>query len=607
MPNTDNSPAPPPRVWVPLRTKITLPYVLLALALALAGGYVVNRVAVESIEQRFANQLIESGTVAADSMVAEENRLLATLRLLQHTEGMADSIKSNDVGQLQLLSLPIAVNYQEDAIEILDAQGQSLVSLRHHPGGSVADYAVSRGGAEFTGLTLAQNVLAGRADGTGDKYAEWVRLPAGDFLYIAGAVIDQGGKLAGVALVGRSLPSLTRQIRENTLAHVTLYDFDGQPIYSTFSSPESGFALTAAQALEIRQTPDHALVRAGLAAGSVTYTEIVGLWEVRGEGQGLMGVSLAQAFLVRPSQITRLQISLLVAAAFLIVITVGVFLAGQITRPLSRVMQASSEIARGNLEVQVSSPTGDEMSVLAHSFNVMAAGLREGSMYRDILGRAVSPEVREQLRDSFASGAVRLEGQEAVATVLMTDIRGFTPLSEAASPTTTLLWLNEYFGTWLPIIAAHGGVVHEFSGDGVLTFFGVLPTLLSPQESAYNACMAAAEMLPAVARVNERRAGRGEPLFVTGIGVNTGLVTSGGLGTPDRLHYAVLGDTVNTTQRLQNFTRQFGETAAAVSETTVEALAARGAEFRFESLGPQVFKGKTNQVVVYRLLGLNQT
>ena len=100
--------------------------------------------------------------------------------------------------------------------------------------------------------------------------------------------------------------------------------------------------------------------------------------------------------------------------------------AGQNSDPAAvtiEVVEASAEVAQGNLEVQVDAVGNDELAVLAHSFNQMVSGLREGSLYRDLLGRTVSPEVREELRRSFGSGDVRLEGQDAVATVLALHLR----------------------------------------------------------------------------------------------------------------------------------------------------------------------------------------
>ena len=283
------------------------------------------------------------------------------------------------------------------------------------------------------------------------------------------------------------------------------------------------------------------------------------------------------------------------------VIALGLFLAYQITHPLSGIVKAAIEVAKGNFEVKVPSHGNDEVMVLAHAFNHMVSGLQEGFIYRDLLGRTVSPEVREALRHSFASGNVRLEGQSSVATVLISDIRGFTALSEKQEPTDILKWLNEYFGEMVPVIASHQGVVDKFEGDSILAFFGLLPTSLSPDESAYQACRAALKMLDIAKKINHRRMNRSEPPLITGIGINTGTITAGGLGTSDRLNYTIIGDTVNTTQRIEGFTRGFGESGIIVSESTLSALRDHRTEFNFKPLGEQALKGKMELLWLYRL------
>jgi adenylate cyclase len=224
------------------------------------------------------------------------------------------------------------------------------------------------------------------------------------------------------------------------------------------------------------------------------------------------------------------------------------------------------------------------------------------------LGRTVSPEVREQLRQGFASGDVKLEGQEAFATVLMADIRGFTTLSEAENPTTIMSWLNEYFEELVPIITEHGGIISKFEGDSILAFFGILPQPLSAQESAYQACRTALAMLAAIGHLNERRAKRGEPPLIAGIGVNTGPVTAGALGSADRLHYTIIGDTVNTAARLESLARQFGASSSAViSQHVLFALQERRHEFELEPMGTHNIKGKVEQLIVYHLYSSKST
>lgn len=597
-----------PHVRFPVRIKITLPYFLLALAFALAATYIVSQTVLETLEDRFNSQLASTGKSASDWMVKEETRLLETLRLAANSQGLAAAVQAGDAETVRSLIYPLAVNSQEEAVEILDLQGVSVLSLRHKPGAQVENYDFARGETAFAGWSFVQNVLKGQVENGQDKYAGLVQAAWGNYFYVAGPIKDDQGKLVGIILVGESLEQIVQKIRGSTLADISIYDLQGNRLASSVNSPEEvSYSLDPSQVTSIMGNQDQSSMIRELTVGSNKYSEILGPWEARGgEDLGVMGVSMLKLILVRTSQITRAQIFLIVAIAILLVIAVGISLADQITRPLLRVVSASSEVARGNLAVKLKAAGNDEVAVLAHSFNTMVAELQEGSIYRDLLGRTVSPEVREQLRQTFKTGDLRLEGQEAIATVLMTDIRGFTTLSERAGPTTILNWLNEYFGELVPIVTSHGGVVNKFDGDAMLAFFGILPTLLDPQDSAYAACKTAIHILKAIERLNIHRVERGEMPLATGIGVHTGEVTAGGLGSTDRLHYTIIGDTVNTTQRIETLTRTFFKTTGAlVSGATVAALGDRLIEFNLKPLGLQQVKGKEESIMVYRLSVLN--
>jgi adenylate cyclase len=597
--------APARRVRVPVRVKITLPYLLLVVAFALASATLVSRIVLESVQDRFLNQLIETGKQGANWMVREEDRLLATLRLVANTEGAAEAIDQEDAGALRSLILPLAVNAGEEAVEVLRSDGVSVLSARRPAGGSAQDYLYTRGDSVFWQWPFVRKVAAQTTDPQGDKYAGFARAPWGEMFYVCGPVLRADGSLAGIVLVGKSLNSIVREMHQETLGEATLYDADGQPLASTlflqgetFPLAGEGLARSRLSAPELAHTRD-------LTVSTVQYTEILGAWQARGEPQGVLGISLAQAFLVRTSRASQVQIFTLVALGIFLALLVGVSLANLITRPLLRLVQASSQVAQGNLEIKVDATGDDEVAVLAQSFNYMVAGLQEGSVYRDLLGRTVSPEVREQLRQTFNSGNLRLEGQQAVATVLMTDIRGFTPISERADPATVFQWLNEYFAQVVPIVAAHGGVVNKFDGDAMLAFFGILPRILSPKQSATAACQAAVEIVQAVDTLNRLRASRGEPPLVTGVGVHTGVVMAGGLGTSDRLHYTIIGDTVNTAQRIEALTREvLNCTGALISHATYSALSGAQMRFHLTPMGAQTLKGKSEQMVVYQL-GLN--
>jgi class 3 adenylate cyclase/DNA-binding response OmpR family regulator len=590
-------------VRMPVRVKITLPYLFLALLFALASAYIVSQVVLESIQDRFLNQLIATGRQNTDWIVREEDRLLETLRLIANTQGVPEALQNQDAEALRALVLPAAINSGEEAVELLDPSGQSVLSLRLPPGGRLQDYEFTRGDISFREWGFVQLVAARVADGAGDKFSGTGRAPWGDYFYVSGQVIDSEGKLAGILLVGKSLRTMVNQMHLETLGEVTLYDKAGAPIVSTlFSSPED-YLLDRTLVDGTFEGQDTRSLTRDLQVSTIGYTEILGPWEVRGGvDQGILGVSMAQAFLVRTSQVTQLQIFVIVAVSIILVLIIGLYLANLITRPLLSLVNASSEVAQGNLEIKVDTRGNDEVAVLAQSFNSMVAGLQEGSIYRDLLGRTVSPQVREQLRQTFGSGSLRLEGQQAVATVLMSDIRGFTQISEKADPATVFQWLNEYFAQVVPIVAAHGGVVNKFDGDAMLAFFGILPRMLSPKQSAISACQVSLEILQAINQLNLQRAARGEPALITGIGVHTGVVISGGLGTSDRLHYTIIGDTVNTTQRIEALTRDLMDSSGVlISRTTYTSLVGAQDRFCFEPLGEHNVKGKEEPILVYRL------
>jgi adenylate cyclase len=513
-----------------------------------------------------------------------------------------------DAESLRDQVLGLAINNQEEAIDILDSQGVALVSVRHSTEGGRESFEYSQGDNFFVGEEFVQKVLNQQSDEQGDKFAGLVHAPWGDYLYIAGPITDDDNQLVGAVLVGRSISTLileTREIllgEENTLAHVSLYNPMGETLGSTLTDVDT-INIHEEAVSEIFEHQDNESQTRPLNASGISYREILGPWEVRG-GQdiGLVGVSLSESFLVRPSRQTQAQIYLLATIGLFLIIGVGLQLSRRITRPLKRVVAAASEVSQGKWDVVVEPEGRDELAVLAHTFNYMVSHLKEKEIYRDLLGRTITPQVRDQLREGLATGNLKLEGQSTIATVMITDIRSFTVISERESPTTILGWLNQYYGELVPIINAYDGVTSEFVGDSVMAFFGVLPKTLDPADSARQACLAAIDILQTVKAMNIKRRERGEPPMVTGIGINTGTVAAGGMGTADRLHYAVIGDTVNVSQRIEDLSKELGETSAIISQDTYEALGDYREDFAFSPMGSHILKGKSEPIKTFRLL-----
>ncbi|MEO8612286.1 MAG: ATP-binding protein [Chloroflexota bacterium] len=415
-------PANLPRVRVPIGIKITIPFILLALTLAIAGAYVVSQIVFESLDDRFTNQLIEVGKLASDRMVQEEQERLKTLRLLANTNGVAAALVLEDSEQLRTLALPIAVNAHEEAIEFINMAGQSILSLRHKPGQSVEAYDFTTGDTAFAQWPFVQQVLVHQVDQLGDKYAGEVAAPWGNYFYVSGPVFDANDQLIGAILIGKSLDTMVKEFRQDTLAQTTVYDSGGQPLASSLLGGESVNVLTPQQVSNALAQQDKLGMLRAITVGSVRYSEILGPWEIRsGSDMGVIGAALPQSFLVQASSITRLQIFGILAVGLLSVIGVGVYLARRITQPLLRVVQASTHVAQGDLDVRVTATGNDEIAVLASAFNHMVAGLREATERRlreiELLNDLEREKELRELKSRFVS-MVSHEFRTPLTTIL---------------------------------------------------------------------------------------------------------------------------------------------------------------------------------------------
>ncbi|MGZ9225274.1 MAG: HD domain-containing phosphohydrolase, partial [Anaerolineales bacterium] len=376
------------RVRIPIRIKITIPYLILSLILAVAAAYLITQLVVENVEERFNKQLYEAGKISSELIVNYESQLLETQRLLANVEGAATAIQRNDADTLRSLALGIVANDGQEAVEFLDLHGNHVLSIHHSPGGNPEDYVFSSGTQTvFTDLEIVQDVLAQKSDVRGDKFADFIETDFGDFLYVAGPVRDLQGNVAGVVLVGRSLPKLTADIRSKTFAQITLYDHAGQVLYSTLPFPQAIAPETVAQIISFKDISSRKRdlsSQRDLDVANIPFAEILGSWEVRGNQElGILGAALSQNAVVQASSSSRWRIFLLVASANFLVILVGINLANTITRPLLQLVQASVKVSKGDLDVQVNPGTNDEISILTESFNSMVASLSQSQ--KDLL------------------------------------------------------------------------------------------------------------------------------------------------------------------------------------------------------------------------------
>lgn len=260
-----------------------------------------------------------------------------------------------------------------------------------------------------------------------------------------------------------------------------------------------------------------------------------------------------------------------------------------LTEILDTQLAAMDEISRGNLERQVPILSSDEFARVAEKTNQMMIGLKERDFCRSSLDQYVSPEVsRKILNDTIAPS-----GEMVDVTILFCDMRNFTGFAEKRSPQAVVELMNRYFTEMEGVIRKHGGVVLQFIGDEIEAVFGAPePDDKHPDHAVAAACA----MRSALRQLNAERLEKGVPEIRHGIGIHSGRVLAGNVGSAKRKTYSMLGDTVNLASRLQALNKKLA-TDILISGETRKRLSPSNLQLR--SMGRHAVKGKTETVDVF--------
>jgi adenylate cyclase len=216
----------------------------------------------------------------------------------------------------------------------------------------------------------------------------------------------------------------------------------------------------------------------------------------------------------------------------------------------------------------------------------------ERAQVMDIFSRFVSSDVAVKIWDQ--RGQTSLMGENHTVTIVFTDIRNFTTLSEAETSDKVVEWLNDYFARMNDIVEGRGGHINKYIGDGLMIVFGA-PVDRGDAVEARAAVECGLEMLDEVERMNADWKGTGRPVVKIGCGIHTGMATCGVVGAERRLEYTVIGDTVNLSARLESTTKELGVTIL-LSESTAKLVE----EFYdVRAMGEVKVKGKTQNTTVF--------
>ncbi len=391
-----------------IRWKIVAPYFVLAALMAVAGTYLVTRLVTGSLEERFNNQLAEAARVTSDSFVRRERKHLEVVRSVAFTDGVATSATSGDALTLARIVNPLAANARADRVEVLDAAGKRVFGAKL-TNAQALTYTEIDDKDDRASWPAVSNVLSKQVDALGDKYAQLVETPDGWAFYTSGPIYD-GDRLAGVVLVGSMLSSFLPSVKVEALADVTVYDFDGLPLATTFADAEDN--------TEVNLTPAGAALDAN-AASTVRehktlygrdFDMLYGRIVIRDKAVGRYSIALPSSFILNAGATTRWQMGLLFTVATLAVLFTGLLIARSLTRPLLKLVSVAVAVTAGDLTARASVQSTDEVGVLAGSFNSMTERLQQQHLATI---KALTSAI--DARDPYTLGHSVRVGQLAVA------------------------------------------------------------------------------------------------------------------------------------------------------------------------------------------------
>ncbi|EKR64576.1 adenylate/guanylate cyclase catalytic domain protein [Leptospira weilii str. 2006001853] len=283
---------------------------------------------------------------------------------------------------------------------------------------------------------------------------------------------------------------------------------------------------------------------------------------------------------------------LIMGIALCLALLIVFFFAKTITKPLLHLLQATTEIARGNFKIRISSTTKDEVGLLTNYFVDMGKGLEEREKVKDALGRFVNKEIAEMV----LKHELTLGGERKMCAIFFSDIRSFTSISEKLQPEEVVEFLNEYMTEMVHCVNETHGIVDKFIGDAIMATWGAAKTSDKDAENAINGSLM---MREALLKFNQGRGGDKKPIIQIGCGLNYGPVIAGQIGSEQRLEYTVIGDAVNLASRVEALNKPFG-TDILITQNLLDHVPDI---FNVEKMQSIKVKGKEEPQIIYAVLG----
>ena len=343
-------------------------------------------------------------------------------------------------------------------------------------------------------------------------------------------------------------------------------------------------------------------VRATDILGVLDEIQII-LQKQRGEMQEIMGAVITTS--TREATERHFQILWTTIFATLTSVLLGLIIAAIVTRrlvqPVRSLMNGIQTVERGDLTVQLPVDTSDEIGALTHSFNFFISELRQKEELRNTFGKYIDPRILKQvlLGPEFAGP----ESGRREMSVSFCDLVGFTSMGEQLTPAAVVNLLNRHFTLQAEAIQQQHGIVDKFMGDAIMAFWG--PPFSRDQCDALLACRATLEQRQAIERMQTllpeiTGLRKNLPHLDVRIGISTGDVVVGNIGSENTRSYTVIGDSVNLASRLEHANRFYGTHILVCGATRAKA----GEAIIARAIDTIIVKGKTETTTIFELLGL---
>ena len=598
-----------PLAW-PIAVKLGVALVLTALLPMLIAGYINLQASLKRVEQAEAHNLEQLATANAgrlDQFIGDSQHLLsffawsdAVIRIVAKPNN-ADRVRVMDK-----MNRLLTANADIELLMVLDRRGICVASSKpEYIGRDLSFREYFKEGV--AGRDFLSHLEVGTASGK----------PG---LYMAAPVRAADGLIGGVAVIKMRGQAIIAIVDAAHNAERTAYLVDGDGVIIHHPDPRSRYHSLAAlppellkqivderrfgvdhidsldlpdlaQSMKIAKAADHASYRSALDGEE----KIVGFAPLDAN-DWVVAISEHRQVFVRPLTVLYENAVMSAVIVGLLFSIIALLFAQIFLRPIRRLMASAQAVTRGDYDhARVSVVTQDEMGKLSETFNGMIDGVRARERERDIFGRVVSPEVREKL----LSGQLSLGGENRRVSVLFSDIRGFSTMSEKMSPQDVVALLNDYLTEMTEAVRPWGGYVNNFIGDAIVVVFG------APGDRAeieWSAVGAALDMKARLEALNRRRAALDDAPLATGIGISTGKVVAGQVGSLERFLYTVIGDAVNVAARLETMTKDVAGNPILINGATYEGIRHRDG-LVVDDLGPLAVKGRVEPVHVYGVHG----